>query len=77
MLSTGYIIKDDIAIHENAITEQHAVLKGLLIVGKGCFIGAHAYLRGGVFLDRHVKIGPGCEIKTSIIICAGTFQFCW
>src|SRR5689334_20559866 len=54
-LSSGYIIKGDVAIHETATVEQHVVLKGPLIISEGCFIGAHAYLRGGVFLDSNVK----------------------
>jgi UDP-N-acetylglucosamine diphosphorylase / glucose-1-phosphate thymidylyltransferase / UDP-N-acetylgalactosamine diphosphorylase / glucosamine-1-phosphate N-acetyltransferase / galactosamine-1-phosphate N-acetyltransferase len=42
-------------------------MKGPIIIGPGCFIGAHAYLRGGVFLDEGVVIGPGCEVKSSFI----------
>jgi UDP-N-acetylglucosamine diphosphorylase / glucose-1-phosphate thymidylyltransferase / UDP-N-acetylgalactosamine diphosphorylase / glucosamine-1-phosphate N-acetyltransferase / galactosamine-1-phosphate N-acetyltransferase len=47
--------------------EIGAVLKAPIIIGKNCFVGANAYLRGGVFLDDGVKIGPSCEIKSSII----------
>lgn len=32
-----------------------------------CHVGANAYLREGVFLDSYVKIGPGTEIKSSMI----------
>jgi UDP-N-acetylglucosamine diphosphorylase / glucose-1-phosphate thymidylyltransferase / UDP-N-acetylgalactosamine diphosphorylase / glucosamine-1-phosphate N-acetyltransferase / galactosamine-1-phosphate N-acetyltransferase len=67
-LSSEYFIKGSIAIHHTAIIEEHVVLKGPAIVGENCFIGAHAYLRGGVFLDHGVKVGPGCEIKSSIIL---------
>ena len=42
-------------------------MKGPIIIGPGCFIGAHAYLRGGVYLDEKVVIGPGCEIKSSFL----------
>jgi bifunctional N-acetylglucosamine-1-phosphate-uridyltransferase/glucosamine-1-phosphate-acetyltransferase GlmU-like protein len=27
-----------------------------------------AYLRGGVFLDRGVTIGPACEVKSTIVL---------
>ena len=67
-LSADYTIKDDVAIHKNARIEQHVVLKGPCIIGDGCFIGAHAYLRGGVFLGEKVSVGPGCEIKSSYIL---------
>ncbi|WP_370455742.1 hypothetical protein [Imperialibacter sp. EC-SDR9] len=30
-------------------------------------MGAHAYLRGGVVLGQGVTIGPGCEVKSSIV----------
>jgi len=66
-LDSHFIIKDRVAIHRESIVEEGAVLKPPLIVSYGCFIGAHAYLRGGVFLDRYVSIGPGCEVKSSFI----------
>src|SRR5687768_9904338 len=68
ILDADYRIEKDIAIHRSATVEEHVVLKGPLIIGPGCFVGAHAYLRGGVFLDSGVSVGPGCEIKTSIIL---------
>jgi bifunctional N-acetylglucosamine-1-phosphate-uridyltransferase/glucosamine-1-phosphate-acetyltransferase GlmU-like protein len=43
-------------------------MKGPMIIGPGCFIGAHAYLRGGIFLDERVVIGPGCEVKSSFLL---------
>lgn len=63
-----YIVHNGVAIHREARIEEHVILKGPAIIGRGCFIGAHAYLRGGVFLDQNVSVGPGCEIKTSIIL---------
>ena len=30
-------------------------------------LAATAYLRGGVFLDRGVTIGPACELKSTIV----------
>lgn len=67
-LAENYVIEQGVAIHKTAIVEQGAVLKGPLLVQEGCFIGAHAYLRGGVFLGKGSKAGPGCEIKSSIIM---------
>lgn len=65
--SENYTISKNIAIHSSAIVEQGAVIKAPAIIGKECFIAAHAYLRGGVYIAPHVKIGTGCEIKSSII----------
>src|SRR5690606_219070 len=31
------------------------------------FVGASAYLRGGVYLAPGVSVGPGCEVKSSVI----------
>lgn len=70
-LSQEYIINDSIAIHKTARIEDHCVIKGPAIISAGCFVGAHAYLRGGVFLDERVVVGPGCEIKSSVLL-AGT-----
>ena len=66
-LGNDYIINKDIAIHTTAIIETGAIIKPPVIIGKDCFIGANAYLRGGVYLVESVKIGTGCEIKSSII----------
>src|SRR5688572_17663461 len=62
-----YAIKKGIAIHATAIVEEGVVIKPPAFIGEQCFIGAHAYLRGGVFLCKQVSIGTGCEIKSSII----------
>lgn len=70
-LGDDYVIHDGIAIHKTAVIENGAVLKQPVIVGENCFIGANAYFREGVYLDKSVKIGPGSEIKNSII-CSGT-----
>ena len=63
-----YHIQHGIAIHRSAIVEEGAVIKAPVVIGKDCFVGAHAYLRGGVYLEEKVKIGPGCEIKSSLIL---------
>jgi UDP-N-acetylglucosamine diphosphorylase / glucose-1-phosphate thymidylyltransferase / UDP-N-acetylgalactosamine diphosphorylase / glucosamine-1-phosphate N-acetyltransferase / galactosamine-1-phosphate N-acetyltransferase len=66
-LSSDFIITNGAAIHKTATVETGVVLKPPVIIGSNCFVGAHAYLRGGVYLTGDVKIGPGCEIKSSII----------
>jgi bifunctional N-acetylglucosamine-1-phosphate-uridyltransferase/glucosamine-1-phosphate-acetyltransferase GlmU-like protein len=66
-LPSDYRIANDVAIHATASVDEHAIIKGPAIVGPGCFVGAHAYLRGGVFLDEYVSIGPGCELKSTLI----------
>lgn len=71
-LTSDYRIKDNVAIHTSATIEDHAVIKGPAIISANCFVAAHAYLRGGVFLDEHVTIGPGCEVKTSIVLANST-----
>ncbi len=69
MLTLGddYKIFRNVAIHKTVCIDSHAILKGPAIVSPHCFVGAHTYLRGGVFLDEHVSLGPGCEVKTSFI----------
>ena len=67
-LSSEFKIKQDIAIHKNAQIEENVTLKGPIIVSNGCFIGAHAYMRGGVYLAEKSIIGPGCEVKSSLIM---------
>jgi UDP-N-acetylglucosamine diphosphorylase / glucose-1-phosphate thymidylyltransferase / UDP-N-acetylgalactosamine diphosphorylase / glucosamine-1-phosphate N-acetyltransferase / galactosamine-1-phosphate N-acetyltransferase len=67
LLNKDFKINDGIAVHKTAVIETDVILKPPVIIGQRCFIGAHAYLRGGVYLSDDVSIGPGCEIKSSII----------
>lgn len=67
VLNHEFKINSGIAIHKNAVIENNVVIKAPAIIGSGCFAGAGAYLRGGCFLSGNVSIGPGCEIKTSIL----------
>jgi UDP-N-acetylglucosamine diphosphorylase / glucose-1-phosphate thymidylyltransferase / UDP-N-acetylgalactosamine diphosphorylase / glucosamine-1-phosphate N-acetyltransferase / galactosamine-1-phosphate N-acetyltransferase len=63
-----YLIRSNgIAVHKTATIEEGAVIKAPVIIGPKCFIGAHAYLRGGVSASEGVTIGPGSEVKSSII----------
>jgi UDP-N-acetylglucosamine diphosphorylase / glucose-1-phosphate thymidylyltransferase / UDP-N-acetylgalactosamine diphosphorylase / glucosamine-1-phosphate N-acetyltransferase / galactosamine-1-phosphate N-acetyltransferase len=66
-LGSDYTIDGNVAIHKSATIEQGVILKGPIIISEDCFVGAHAYLRGGVFLSSKVSVGPGCEIKSSFV----------
>lgn len=70
-LSDAYKVTDGIAIHNTAIAEPGAVLKAPCIISENCFVAAYAYLRGGVWLDKNVILGPSTEVKSSFI-CAGS-----
>jgi UDP-N-acetylglucosamine diphosphorylase / glucose-1-phosphate thymidylyltransferase / UDP-N-acetylgalactosamine diphosphorylase / glucosamine-1-phosphate N-acetyltransferase / galactosamine-1-phosphate N-acetyltransferase len=66
-LPEGFVLYDGIAIHKSAFIDQGAIIKGPAYIGPHCYIGSNACLRGGVFLTREVKIGVGCEVKSSIV----------
>lgn len=66
-LGTEFTVSGGIAIHKTAKIENGATLKPPVIVCADSFIGAGTYLRAGVYVDESVTIGPGCEIKSSII----------
>ncbi|GDX52573.1 glucose-1-phosphate thymidylyltransferase [Bacteroidota bacterium] len=71
-LNADYNIENGIAIHKSATIEQGVVLKAPVIISENCFVGANAYLRAGVYLDKSVTVGPGCEIKSSIMFANTT-----
>lgn len=66
-LDASYAIDGDKAVHESAIIEPGAIIKGPAILGPGSFVAATAYLRGGVFLGSDCIVGPACELKTTIM----------
>ena len=66
-LDSNYTIENNIAIHKTATIEQGVIFKGTIIISENCFVGAHAYLRGPIFMGNSVKVGPGSEIKQSVI----------
>lgn len=57
-----------VRIHESATVEQGAVLKPPIVIGPRAFVAAGAYLRGGIFLDEDVIVGPYCELKTVFML---------
>lgn len=66
-LGEDYRIEKNVAIHKTATIEQGVTFKGTIVIAENCFIGAHAYLRGPIYLANSVTIGPGCEIKHSVL----------
>jgi len=66
-LNAEFRIEGKIAVHKSSTVEPYVTLKGPVVVGENCLIASGAYLRGGVFLERGVKIGPSCEIKSSFV----------
>jgi NDP-sugar pyrophosphorylase family protein len=67
-LGDDYSVKGLTAIHKTATVEENVIFKGPVIVSGKCFIGAHAYIRGGVFLGEQCVVGPGCEVKSAAIM---------
>jgi len=66
-LGKEYRISNNQAIHHSARIEPGVITKDTVIIGAGCFLATGTYLRGGVLLDDKVTIGPGSEIKSSVI----------
>lgn len=67
-LGSDYKVTKDVAIHKKAVIEENAIIKGPVIIGPQCFIASHVYLRGGVLLVGRNSLGPGCEVKSSLIL---------
>ncbi|WP_316977209.1 LbetaH domain-containing protein [Shumkonia mesophila] len=61
-----------ICIHRRALIEAGAVIKPPTLIEEGAFVAAHAYLRGGTLICAGVRIGPGCEVKASLIMAGST-----
>ena len=66
-LGPDYSVSNGVAIHKTAAVDDKVILKGPAIIGANCFIGAYTIIRGGAFLDEHISLGPGCEVKSSFI----------
>jgi NDP-sugar pyrophosphorylase family protein len=69
---TSFRRADGMLIHPTAIIEAGAIVKPPAVILEGCFVASTAYLRGGSFLDRGVTVGPGCELKTAVIMAGST-----
>ncbi|WP_198148171.1 LbetaH domain-containing protein [Elstera litoralis] len=70
-LGPEFRIDAGIAVHASARVEPGAILKPPVIVGPNGFIASGTYLRGGVWLGAACVIGPGVEIKTSVLFSGG------
>ena len=68
VLDEKYECKDNIAIHRTAHIEPHAIIKAPAIIGPKAFIASHAYLRGGTVIDEQCVVGPGVEVKSSVVL---------
>ncbi|KQP06067.1 LpxA family transferase [Methylobacterium sp. Leaf99] len=66
-LGTDYEIEGDIAVHRTTRVEAGAVMKGPLIVGPNCLVAMGSLIRGGCWLDSDCIVGPGAELKTTIM----------
>ena len=64
---TKFVHRDGSAVHRSATVEPGAIVKAPAIIGPDCFIAAGGYLRGGIWLDRGVIIGPGAELKSCFL----------
>jgi NDP-sugar pyrophosphorylase family protein len=68
-LDDNYEIINGVAIHKTATIESGVILKAPAIICENSFVGSHTYIRGGVYIAKSSRIGPTCEIKTSLIFC--------
>ena len=66
-LGAGFTIENNRAIHSSATIEPGVTMKGLVIISENCFIGANAYLRGPLYFGPSVRVGPGSEVKQSMV----------
>jgi NDP-sugar pyrophosphorylase family protein len=71
-LGAEFAVTGEVAVHRTANVEAGAVVRGPAILARNCVVAAHAYLRGGVFLDEGVRIGPSCEVKASFLFQGAT-----
>ncbi len=61
------LIGPGVAIHRSAAIASSAELTGPVILGPDSRVGSCAILRGGVWADRNVTIGPHAEVKSSLL----------
>jgi bifunctional N-acetylglucosamine-1-phosphate-uridyltransferase/glucosamine-1-phosphate-acetyltransferase GlmU-like protein len=66
-LGNDFRIDAGVAVHRSAVVEPGAVVKAPAIIGEGCFIASGAYLRGGCWLEAQCILGPGAELKTTLM----------
>jgi UDP-N-acetylglucosamine diphosphorylase / glucose-1-phosphate thymidylyltransferase / UDP-N-acetylgalactosamine diphosphorylase / glucosamine-1-phosphate N-acetyltransferase / galactosamine-1-phosphate N-acetyltransferase len=54
-------------VHRSATIAPSAELTGPVILGPQARVGSYAILRGGVWADQDVTIGPHAEVKSSLL----------
>jgi UDP-N-acetylglucosamine diphosphorylase / glucose-1-phosphate thymidylyltransferase / UDP-N-acetylgalactosamine diphosphorylase / glucosamine-1-phosphate N-acetyltransferase / galactosamine-1-phosphate N-acetyltransferase len=59
--------RNGIAVHLSASVSPSAIVDSPAVIGPDVHISHGAYLRGGVWLDAGVVVGPHCEIKSSFV----------
>jgi UDP-N-acetylglucosamine diphosphorylase / glucose-1-phosphate thymidylyltransferase / UDP-N-acetylgalactosamine diphosphorylase / glucosamine-1-phosphate N-acetyltransferase / galactosamine-1-phosphate N-acetyltransferase len=72
MLGNDYRVEGELAVHQSANLESSAIVRGPAIIGPGASVGVNAYLREGVFLGAHSRIGPMCEVKSSFVFSSSS-----
>jgi NDP-sugar pyrophosphorylase family protein len=60
-------ISGEVAVHRSATVASSALLTGPVILSACCQVGHGAVLRGGVWADEDVVIGPHSEIKGTLL----------
>jgi NDP-sugar pyrophosphorylase family protein len=63
-----WLLGPGIAVHRSATIASSAELTGPVILGPDCRVGSCAIIRGGVWADRNVTIGPHAEVKSSLLL---------
>ncbi|MCJ2083785.1 LpxA family transferase [Methylobacterium sp. J-090] len=66
-LGSDFRIEDGIAVHRTATVEDGASLKAPVIVGPRCLVAQGSLIRGGCWVDEDCIVGPGSELKTTIV----------
>ena len=61
-LGDEYHVEDGVAIHHTAVIGHNVTIKAPAIISAHCFVGSNSYLRNGVYLAPHAKVGISCEV---------------
>jgi UDP-N-acetylglucosamine diphosphorylase / glucose-1-phosphate thymidylyltransferase / UDP-N-acetylgalactosamine diphosphorylase / glucosamine-1-phosphate N-acetyltransferase / galactosamine-1-phosphate N-acetyltransferase len=58
---------ENVYVHESAKVDTTARIYGPTIIGEGAHVGFNAFIHENVILYNHSVVGPGSEIKASIL----------
>lgn len=56
-----------VLIAPTAVIKPYTVIEGFAIIDDGASVGPHAYLRDGVIIGSHARVGHCSEIKRSVL----------